>query len=274
MFDTQTLCFFALSMSFISLWIRKTAWLWASFLAISLILAIQAGVAKPFSLVPIGILLVSHFLLEKNIGGKERIILVLLATFVSAGLILGLFPWFCDWQITEKFWIHYGKPFIGLFVLAFPLPLLRSKEQWVSISLKTIPLTILGIAALAFLATSGGEVGFCPKWPSYFLLRSLVNLIFVTIPEEAFFRGFLQEEISRFLGKGFWKSTGAVLISSALFMVAHIGWTSSPAMLGFVFIAGLLYGGIYQYTKAIEGSIFCHLALNVTHMVFFTYHAM
>jgi uncharacterized protein len=126
---------------------------------------------------------------------------------------------------------------------------------------------------LAMLAIPSGTIDWHVKIPSHFLVRITSNLFLVAIPEETFFRGFVQQELFKTFGPGPKGHVTAVLAASLLFTLFHLGWTTSAAMLGFVFLAGVMYGAIYQYTKAIEASIFCHFCVNLTHMLFFTYHA-
>jgi membrane protease YdiL (CAAX protease family) len=272
--NLQILTFFALGMSIVSLWIHRSAWLWGSFLLISLILATQSGTLNPFSLIPIATLLLIHFWLTKNVSGSLRWVLVLIVIVISAGLSFHKIPGFCNWNISGRLWVNYDIPFIGLFILALQLPLLRSKAEWIKIATKTVPISLLGIFFLALLATQSKAVAWELKWPSHFFIRIVVNLIFVTIPEEGFFRGFIQQELFKRLGQGAAGHIFSVLATSALFALAHFQWTTSFALLGFVFLAGILYGAIYQYTRAIESSIFCHFLLNLIHMTFFSYHAM
>ena len=197
-----------------------------------------------------------------------------IAVFLSTALIFHWVPGFHNWKVTNYFWINFDSPFTGLFVLALNLPLLRSRQQWTQMATKAIPLTVLGIALMICLAMLTGPVSWDPKLPSHFVLRILTNLMFVVIPEEGFFRGFVQEELYNRFGKGAMGNIGAVLVTAAFFTLVHLKWTGSLPLMGFVFLAGILYGSIYQYTKTIESSILCHFALNLTHMIFFTYHAM
>jgi membrane protease YdiL (CAAX protease family) len=115
-------------------------------------------------------------------------------------------------------------------------------------------------------------VAFDLKLPQIFWLWPFVNILLVVIPEEVFFRGFVQQEIYKAMGgKGILANVGCVTISALIFTLFHVGWVGSCAFLSLVFLSGLIYGGIYQYTKAIESSIFCHFALNLVHFFFFTY---
>lgn len=273
MMDLCHLAFYSLMMAFLSLWIHRSAWLWGAFLFISYILAFHTGVVQPFSIIPIGLLFVIFLTFRRELVPQTRLILGLIATIIVAGLNFHWIPGFQNWHVAGHLWITYDKPFMGLFVLAFLIPLLRLPIDWYKLALKAIPLTMVAVFVLALLALPSGAIDWHVKIPSHFLIRIASNLFLVSIPEEAFFRGFIQQEIFKSLGPGPKGHIGAVVGASLLFTLFHIGWTASAAMLGFVFLAGLMYGAIYQYTKAIEGSIFCHFCVNLMHMCFFTYHA-
>jgi len=268
------LAFYSLMMAFLSLWIHRSAWLWGGFLAISYILAFHTSVVQPFSIIPTSLLFVIFLTFKKKeLQPQTRVILAIVAILIAAGLSFHWIPGFKNWNVEGKLWLNYDKPFIGLFVLAFLLPLLRTPAEWYQLALKAVPLTLVAVFVLILLALPSGAVDWHIKIPSHFLLRITSNLFLVTIPEEAFFRGFVQQEIFKSLGPGPKGHIGAVVGASLLFTLFHIGWTTSAAMLGFVFLAGVMYGAIYQYTKAIESSIFCHFCVNLMHMIFFTYHA-
>lgn len=270
MMDLCHLAFYTLMMAFLSFWIHRSAWLWGAFLAISYILAFHTSVVQSFSIIPIGLLFVIFLLFKEEAQTKTRFVLALIAILVAAGLEFHKFPGFHNWHVDGNLWINYDKPFMGFFVLAFLLPLLQAPVDWYNLAIKAIPLTMVAVFILVLLALPSGIVNWHLKIPSHFLLRIASNLFLVSIPEEAFFRGFIQQKLFNLLGPGPKGHISAVVGASLLFMLFHIGWTASAAMLGFVFLAGLMYGAIYQYTKAIEGSIFCHFCVNLTHMLFFT----
>lgn len=271
--DLTHLAFFSLMMTFVSLWIHRSAWLWGGFLIISYILAINTSVAQPFSLVPVGTLFVIFWLIKHHVSGGAKFALAVIAIAIAACLNFHWIPYFCNWHVSGQFWVNFDKPFIGLFPLALMIPLLRTPVEWYKMAMKAVPLTIVVIFLMAFLALSSGAINWQFKIPSYFFLRVAANLFLVVIPEEAFFRGFIQEEIYRSLGQGVKGVVGGILAASVLFALFHIGWTSSFAILGFTFLAGVLYGAVYQFVRSIESSIVCHFALNLTHMLFFSYHA-
>lgn len=273
MIDLCHLAFYILMMTFLSLWVHRSPLLWGAFLVISYILAFHTGVVQPISIIPIGLLFTLCLVFKKPLQPMARFVLAIITIIIAAGLNFHLIPGFNNWHVSGNLWITYDKPFIGLFVLAFLLPLLRTPEEWTRMAFKAVPLTLVSVLILGFLALPSGAIDWHLKLPSHFLLRIASNLFLVAIPEEAFFRGFVQEEIFKSVGPGPKGHITAVLGASVLFTLFHIGWTGSAAMLGFVFLAGLLYGAIYQYAKAIEASILCHFFVNLLHMILFTYHA-
>lgn len=260
MFSLQNLTFFSLGMCLISFWIHRSIWLWISFLAIACTLAIQSGIAKPFCLVPIGTLFTTHLILKYPIEKWMRMTLFFINMLISLGLIFHLIPGFNNlWKEAAKFWINFDQPFIGLFVLAFQLPLLRSSQEWIKMAIKTVPLTIAGVAVLHFAFYFGHSFHIPPA----FSLHLIVNLLFVTIPQEGFFRGFVQRELFQWMGSKWIGHVGAVALTSLFVTALQLYWNLSPLFLSFVFVANLIYGFLYQYTKAIESSIFCHFVINI-----------
>jgi hypothetical protein len=132
-----------------------------------------------------------------------------------------------------------------------------------------------GILILLTFALFYGVVKFDPKLPRIFWFFLVQNLIFVCVIEEAFWRGFVQRECFRAFGKkGLAANVGCILVTALFFAVLNWFSVSSMPFLALVFIAGIIYGAVYQYTKAIEASIVTHWLFNVTHFALFTYPAL
>lgn len=261
-------------MSLVSLWIKKTPWLWGPFLIVTLFTAYLAGVITPIALLPIGLLLFLHFLMIYSIQRWGRLLLFTLITTLSVGLLFHLFPGFQNPSFSTsygKLWINFDKPFIGLFPLALSIPLIASKAQWRTLLQKTLPLILLGIIALLTVVLSLGLVQWDPKLPAIFPLWAINNLVFVCVAEEAFFRGFLQKEFTRWLGTGLGAQVGAVFAASLVFTLAHVLWVPSIPFLFAVFVASAIYGTVYAATQSIEASILCHFLINLLHFILFTY---
>jgi uncharacterized protein len=280
-----SLCFFALGMSFISLWVRKTAWLWGSFLLIATILAFDAKIATWLSLIPILILFLCHFFLQKEISQKTRFLLFGTAVAISLAMLFHFLPGFHNWNLVKdatlspgaypySFWLNFDSPFIGIFALGLSIPLIASRAQLFKILKISIPLSLLGIFLMMGISLYFGLVKWDPKIPVFTIVWLIANLIFVSIPEEAFFRGFVQREFYSWFGKTPLAAMASIFVTSLMFTLLHLPWVASIPFLCLVFIASLIYGAIYQITQSVEASILCHFGLNITHFFFFTYPAI
>lgn len=277
------LSFFALMVTIISFWVKRSPWIWGSFLIFVFILAYFAHLIEPIALIPIIALFFLHGLLKGKIRGVTRFLLVLLTIAISLGLLMHLFPGFHNWKVVENvsltpdaypfsLYLNLDKPFIGLFVLALGFPLLSSFKELGQVVKMTLPLILGGIILMILFSLFSGLILWEPKFPSFFWFFALENLLFVSILEEAFWRGFIQKELFHAFGqKGYLANVGCVLITASFFALLHYKWVPSLPFLGLVFLAGVIYGSIYQYTKALETSILCHWLLNLTHFTLFTY---
>lgn len=279
----SALSFFALAMALISAWVKRSPWIWGGFLIFAFVLAFFAKLIAPIALAPIGALLVLHALLKGDIKGLARFILVILATAVSIGLLIHKFPGFNNWLIFDKMtlspgaspfslYLNFDKPFIGLFVLVLGFPLLKDPSEFGKMLKVAIPLIICSVAFMVVVALFSGLVQWDPKFPKIFWFFAIENLLFACIIEEAFWRGFIQNEFFRWLGgKGAFANMGAVFVTAFFFAALHYFWVASIPFLGLVFLAGIIYGSIYQFTRSLEASILCHWVFNITHFLLFTY---
>lgn len=252
---------FLLGICFISLWFSKEIKYWGSLFALSLIFGIYEGFITWIGLLPIFILTLLW------IGEvKFRHWLFFLGIVVLSTLFkLHVLPGFSSYFFTPKFTLGFESPLIGLFPLALLVPLSKSREEWIEV-LKGLGLGILGIIGIAVTAMLIGAIKIDLNLPSHYELRLLANLIFTCIPEEGFYRGYVQNRLTSYLGN--W---GALFLTSALFTATHLLWSSSPAILAFAFIASLLYGVVYLYSRRIESAILTHFLLNWVHITFFYY---
>lgn len=276
-----TLCFFTLGVSLMSLWVCKK-WLWAIFLFIAYFLALYTHIATTASLIPIILLGICQYGLKKTMNSSIRFLLFSSAIFISISLFMHFLPGFANWKIVSdliisknsyplSLWLNFDKPFIGLFVLAYLLPLIESKEKFGEVLKKVIPVLALMLFSLAIISCYLKTITFDPKIPSVFLIWAIQNLIFVSIPEEAFFRGFFQRELDQTLGLKPLSSGCSIIITSILFTLLHIDWSPDFVAITLTFCISLFYGIIYRWTQAIEASIFCHFGFNTFHFLFFSY---
>ena len=275
------LSFFLLILAFIFIWIKRRWGVWFILFISSFASAYYTGIIEPQTTVPIGLLLFSQLLLHKDVKGFARLFLVMIPTMISFALLTHSLkgfqniPLLSEWKLSPdalpiNFSMNYDTPLIGLFVLGFTLPLIRSKKEILRSLAFTLPLAFVIIPALFFIATSLKLLVFAPKFSPLLSLFFLSQIFFTTLPEEAFFRGFLQREITKDLPNKF-GGVLAIIVTSLLFTSTHLFYLPDPSYLLFTFLTSLCYGAIFHITGYIESSIFLHLLINLTHLFFFTY---
>ncbi len=267
------IAFFTLAMSGLSLWIKKTVWLWGAFLGIALFTAFTAQLITSSALIPLALLGVGHWIMRFPIQRWWRLFFFVIITVISIGLLFHQFSSFHNWHISPtpySLWLNFDKPFIGLWPLIASIPLLQTQEEWRKMGKASLPLILISLILLTMSALLTHLIQWDPKLPAIFPLWALVNLVFVCIPEEAFFRGFLQREFNQWLGGGTFASVAAIFAVAIAFTFAHVYWVPSVHFLFLVFIAGVIYGTIYTLTQSIEASIACHWLVNLIHFLFFS----
>ncbi len=263
------LSFFLLTFSFISLWVRRDRKIWGSSLGLSLLFGLIIGNVLWLGLAfLLGLFVLWIFYLK-----KPTVALFVALTMITVCFKLGFFSGFDPIFITSRFRIGLDQAIIGLFPLALLVPLAQSIKDWRMV-LKGFLVGCAGIGVLAILATITGVTHWEFKLPPFMSLRTWSNLILTSIPEEGFYRGFLQRELSRYFQDTKIGKIASLILTSILFTFAHVYWSPDIAVLGFVFLASLLYGGVYLISGKIESAILCHFLLNFIHMTFFSYHAL
>ena len=159
-------------------------------------------------------------------------------------------------------------------MLALSIPLISSRSTLLRVLKFTAPMSIIGILIMMGISLHFNLVKWDPKIPVIIFIWLFDNLIFVSIPEEAFFRGFIQRELYNRFGKNAWAAFGSICVTSIFFTLLHLIWVADLPFLCLVFVASVIYGSIYQVTESIEASILCHFGLNVTHFLLFSYPAL
>lgn len=131
----------------------------------------------------------------------------------------------------------------------------------------------LGVALLVFPAFWFGwvawwnpEAGFAPAAPSSVWEDSLGQLLVIALPEEAFYRGYLQSALDeawpkrlRVLGAEIGPS---LLVTSALFALGHLATDFDANRLA-VFFPSLLFGWLRARTGGIGASVLLHAFANL-----------
>ncbi len=107
--------------------------------------------------------------------------------------------------------------------------------------------------------------------PQNLAILSLGQLLLIALPEEWFFRGYLQGRFNQALGKK-WKLFSAqvgpgLILTSALFALAHFTIAQSPDRL-LVFFPALIFGWLREKTGSLLAPILFHFAANLTFIIF------
>ncbi|UTZ43806.1 CPBP family intramembrane glutamic endopeptidase [Vibrio campbellii] len=187
-------------------------------------------------------------------------------------LFVHLIPGFNNLQVLDKvtagplsapfsMYLNLDKP-LALFALFLAFPFLLGSEAKGRVKpalLVMIPLlSLLPIAAM--LGASKPEFSL----PSWWWLFALNNLILTCVAEEALFRGFVQQSLSRRFD---WRL--GLVIASILFGLAH--FAGGPLLIAFATLAGLGYGLVFHFTGRLWCAVLAHFLFNFCHLVFFTY---
>jgi membrane protease YdiL (CAAX protease family) len=176
---------------------------------------------------------------------------------------------FCLDCAPYTMYLNAENAIIGFLLLSFLVPVARSFRDWRVAVQSALVWTPLCIVALIGSATLIGYVRFDPRLPSTLLLWSLNNFLLVCIGEEAFFRGYVQKNLTEFCQRHNFSYLLAIGAASILFGLRH-AFGGIP-FVALSTIAGFFYGMAYHKSGRIEASILTHFCLNLAHFLFFSY---
>lgn len=160
----------------------------------------------------------------------------------------------------------------GIVLMGVFCERIRTGEQWWAMLRHIAPVVLSTLIVVLGLGLLLGHVRPDLKWTAYSAWFLAYNLLVTCVTEEAFFRGLLLERMARAMQGWRGGMALALVVSSALFGLAHLG--GGPLLALLAAIAGLHYGAAYLVSKRIEGAILTHFALNAVHFVAFTYPAL
>lgn len=201
-----------------------------------------------------------------------------LLVVIAVGLFLHLFPGFANpRQVDEvragaqsvpfSFSFNFDKALVPFVLLAALPTLFRApghppRFRWLSALalIAAVPL-LLGSAVLP------GGLAIEPHFPPWLGAFVLANLFFISLAEEALFRGYLQQRLREALG-----GMPALLLSALLFGLAHA--PGGVLLVIFATLAGGLYGLAWHWSGRLWLATLLHFALNLTHLLLFTYPAL
>ena len=153
-------------------------------------------------------------------------------------------------------------------ILFLAVPYIFGKGLGLRISQKSlvfslmVSVLLIGIYMLSFILVSGRNINYSSL--SFALVFN--HLVAISLPEEAFFRGYLQEELGNDLK--------SIFVVSVLFALGHLiticafsghfGLHCVSALL--TFLPSLVMGFLYYKTKSIWGSVIFHFLANLAYI--------
>ncbi|MCW6541064.1 CPBP family intramembrane glutamic endopeptidase [Yersinia ruckeri] len=202
-------------------------------------------------------------------AGLECLLIV-----VSVALLFHFIPGFNNLKVLDKvqigplsapFSMYYNldKALIP-FILASCLPGLFVARKHPSVGKAGWIALVFAIPALLFLAVALGGLKIELHAPAWIGTFAIGNLFFVCLVEEAFFRCYLQQRLSQWLG-----ALPALIIASLLFGAAH--FPGGPLLMVFAAMAGVIYGLAWMWSGRLWVAVAFHFVLNLVHLLFFTY---
>lgn len=271
-----------LYLTVITLWFppKNRLQLWHVLLFIAITLGLLGQTLKPISLLPIILLPIAIYYQSAKTPLYVNILSFTFIILLSVGLAAHLFPGFNNYKVFNQVYLsqnavpftlhlNFDKTLIGIFILGMGHTLITRSQDWIKLFKVSSLQMLITISLIILLTLLLGFVHFDPKLPNYFLVWAITNLLFVSVAEEAFFRGFLQQKLAQAMQKIAFGNYLAIFFASLLFGVAHYAGGIKYMLLAS--IAGIGYGLIYDRTKRIEASIITHFSLNLTHFLLFTY---
>ncbi|AXU97220.1 MAG TPA: CPBP family intramembrane metalloprotease [Erwinia persicina] len=166
-------------------------------------------------------------------------------------------------SVPFTFYYNIDKALIPFLLLACLPTLLKRPAKppanalWWLVLMMSLPLLLL-------LATVAGGLRVEPHLPDWLGAFMLANLFFVSLAEEALFRGYIQQRLSQLLG-----DKRALFIAALLFGFAH--FSGGLLLVLFATLAGLIYGLAWLWSGRLWVSTLVHFAFNMLHLLFFTY---
>ncbi len=282
--------YIALLLAVVALWFGRR--LWVAALVVAVVLGYVANVLHGPAVVWIAAFAALCLTYEraKRIGSRSR--RALGQSFAAIGIIvlgvllaMHVLPGFHNFQVLDEvvlssgaepytLYLNFDKTVVGICLLGLCYRgLLTRRSQWRQAVRPAAPVALASILVVGLGAVSLGYLTWQPKWTSLFAIWAPVNLLFVCLSEEAFFRGFIQRELAAALqGSALGSTFGsalAVVVSAILFGLAHFAGGVSYMVLATA--AGLGYALVYQRSASVEMSMLAHFALNTVHFLLFTY---
>lgn len=253
---------------------------WMGFFAASIASGFFVGYLQWQAVVALAsFVLVSHVAATTTHNVPKVVMRVLMGVMVLA-LYMHRFPGFKDATLVADMTVsmdarpfthsaNFGAISTGLILLALFCKPVRNAGEWRATVRQSIPIGISMLVCVLGLGMALGLLRVDVKASSYTAIYLVTNWLFTCVAEEAFFRGFIQEQLTQAMSGWRIGAYLAAFSSAILFGIAHA--KGGPNLILLASIAGLFNAYAYLKTRRVEASILTHFMLNAIHFVGFSY---
>ena len=212
--------------------------------------------------------------LQRNHVVKSRYWLEGISVTIALTLVLHLLPGFNNPKVLDaiavgpqsipfSMYFNFDKALVP-FVLLTGMSTLFVTEPLSKAGVVRWGILVLSVPALLLLAVALGGLNVEPHAPQWFAQFALANVFFVSLAEEALFRGYLQQRLSQIC-----HPIAALLIASVVFGLMH--YAGGVLLIIFATLAGVIYGLAWMWSGRLWVAALFHFGFNCAHLLFFTY---
>jgi membrane protease YdiL (CAAX protease family) len=262
------------------------AWWWQVPFAFALVLAAAGSVVDARGLLALLVFGAACVAARRASTPAVRVVAHVVMLAACAGLFLHVVPGFDNPRVLSEVvltpgaepytkYLNFDKGVAGLFLLGLYAPDRAASDEggrhaagvlW-RIAVLTIVVMVLSLAS--------GYVRWDPKLPSWWPLWAWSMVFLTALPEEALFRGVVQEWMARVFAR--WSQTSRTDLLAAVATGLIFGLAHAAGGLVYVVLAvaaGIGYGWVYASSRSIAAAVLAHTAVNTVHFVFFTYPSL
>ncbi len=261
-----------------SLWWPRLHRLSLGLLAGGYVLALAGGFLDGRALLVIALLVALAWMVRPERPARWRISAHVVFVALAVALALHIVPGFHNPRVIGPvqftpdavpfaMYLNFDKPLAGYWLLLV-WPALALRRDGSRGLLRGVGIGAVTAAVCLGLGVALGAAAFAPKWPHLGWLWALNNLLLVCMTEEAVFRGYLQESLTRRFHESRHGNALAIGVASVLFGAAH--FAGGPVLIALSALAGVGYGLAYR-VGGLQAAVLAHFGLNLAHFTLFTY---
>lgn len=277
----MTLTFTLLGLAILAVWVPgpRRIVLWPVLFIAAIVAGLQHQVLDVRAVMALGALCLSAYVAVRTRSEGVRTASTVAAGAIALALALHLAPGFSNPKLLDQVelrsgaapvtqFLNFDKGSAGLLLLAAFAPRFVTLKGAGNIVLQT---AAVGLATIIIVFGAGMALHFVrldPMVPAFAASWLATNLFFTVIAEEAFFRGLLQEQLSRRLAAWSPLKWLPAAVSAVLFGLAHAGGGATYVLLTTLVGAGCAVA--YALTRRIEAPVLVHFGVNAVLFLGFT----